>query len=149
MPPSKQCIHASLLTLVLSASVLGGCTLTFGTTGALIDRSAARQPVARYTLDAPPPYNTPVELVTRTGASVTGRWLGVVVDTAGTRSVVLGQRRHRFELGTHHVVQVRGRPAPARATVPLLLIGMVIDGLIVLKVNDNITKSCAYQGCGE
>ncbi len=141
--------HLPALLFLAAAPLLGGCTLTFGTTGALIDRSAARQPVARYTLDAPPPYNTPVELVTRTGASITGRWLGMegARDSSAASVVVLAQRSRRFELGARHVVQVRGRPAPARATAPLVVAGMAVDALIVYRIIHAFNNSCACQGC--
>ncbi len=135
------------------APVLGGCTLTLGTTGALIDRSAARQPVARYTLDAPPPYNTPVEVVTRSGGDVAGRWYGYGMETppgadsAASVIVLYDRRSRRVQIPAPAVVQIRSRPRRSNLGGPMMLTGLVIDGLLVFSAVQSFNNSCAFQSC--
>ena len=140
----------ALLLAVLAAPLLSGCTLTFGLTGATIDNVSARQASVAYTLDDPPPMDTPVEIVTRDRQDTYGRWAGMEGAGSGsTRSVVVLQtlRGGRAELHEDQVVQIRSRPRRTHAFGPMVLTGLVIDGIIAKAIYD--ASQCWFGGCGD
>ncbi len=137
--------HAFQIALIatLYAPLLGGCTLTGGLTGAVIDHVTARQPTVAYTLDAPPPLDTPVQVVTRDGRDEAGRWVGIGDDGVAHSLVVLDRRDGRpATIRTGDVVQIRSRPRRTRAFVPMLAIGLFIDGAIARVLTDECFGRC-------
>ncbi len=132
----------ALLLVLAAAPHLGGCTLALGTTGAIIDTVSTQKPAARYTLDAPPPYNTPVEILTRSGGDMGGTWQGTEEATLTTstpttpatvrRMIVLhGANGQRLTVAAEHVARIRGLPVRRNTALSMMLIGLVIDGVLV------------------
>lgn len=154
-------MRRTALCLVLAAApVLGGCTLTFGLTGGLIDNASMRRPATVYTLDTPPPFDAPVELVLRHGGDVAGAWRGTETSPQSTatptaparmRSLVVlhNDRGQRIEVAEAEVVQIRSRPRRSKATTPMLLTGLLVDGLIVIGLVESFSNSCVFQGCDD
>ena len=133
----------ALLLVLATAPLLGGCTLTFGLTGAVIDHVSAQRPTVAYTLDTPPPLDTPVQVVTRDGRDEAGRWVGIGDDSVAHSLVVLDRRDGRpATIRTGDVVQIRSRPRRTRSFVPLLITGLFIDGAIARI----LTAQCLF-GC--
>ncbi len=111
--PRSRCAALPCSSL-LAAPLLGGCTLTFGLTGATIDNVSARRPTVAYTLDEPPPLDTPVEsrdarrarLVRAVGAG----WRARAPDRLGAWSCSSSRGGGRTELHEDQVVRIRSRP---------------------------------------
>ncbi len=140
------------------APVLGGCTLTFGLTGAVIDDPSVRKQTALYTTMSPPPFDAPVQIILRSGSDVGGTWRGIeeVTLTSATptaaatvRSMIVlhGARGQRIEVPEAQVVQIRVRPVRTNTVLPLILGGLLIDGLLVYSLFIR-PLNCAWHGCG-